>query len=951
VELFKGATEKDRRVAARVVVDWLKVQSKSTLIHRGNGLYTRNELLDAAEIAALAACSLAELKHLGHRAIPDDEIAYAVLEDRRPPWIEDWAKMVLEINPRHWPVVRRLVHEGICRRPDSDNYFLGLLEVNDAVFGRHQDVRNAMLQDPIFLKEDLWRLFEIEGGGEYSLANREKYAKPEKQWCTVLVQLATEQKLPRGRLLDASLEALERDFAQFRAGWFSRFHEMLQPTLDERVARVERYLRLLASHNSPTVSFALASLKILEKAKRLSAGSVVEHIEPALGARHKSTVLTALQLLGKAVRDKPGLERQTARVATTALSHESAEAQGAALDFIQRCGDVADAELVALVQEKAEFVAPSQRRRLIAWLGEEKPAAAHETQPVLDLQALLKRAAHLERSLARQAGVDAVAAAIRDGCGAVAALEFDGTEFPRLDPAMAIQPIQDLEELIDCFATTLENADDLDEVERVLDGVSRLCDQRRSDFGSRTGPLLKRATKLLERETFMGPFVGWGLPWDLIGLAISWITGTVLEPGKVERKGWRARSHCRYATTVGKWEGRSAVPGKQSPFDFLSKRVLYLARRAANGLAAPLLSAPTHRGGWIDSCVLVERAMRYPETLPEPDLHDQVLSLLRLAPEGRSTSLRQARTCSGEYSDALRFALGGETAKIGPTASLWAAAASVRAPFADAQAVEKRHPGLGPDAGLAARFGWKLVARRGVPAKLHYRDLIVERQPKSPARVASDMPTVLLHSQYPDGWHVELGCKVSWVSYIWPLARESFFAEGACRIAQNIDWWEAQWENRVYLVPLLDPDVPMKPMALLLLTLGLAAKEPGESGLATDALIAAIADARLDGPKLGEALGSLLSTGIVKATRWAKVLASAARVSPLHARVVCLAIQHSLTGDPAEASRNLLPLLELLKELLSEAGEPVSRSSSCRPSTTGRALGWLPENAAGEQWV
>src|SRR5262249_24610029 len=155
-------------------------------------------------------------------------------------------------------------------------------------------------QDPTFLKEDLWRLFEIEGGGEYSLANREKYARPEGQWCTTLVQLAAQQKLPRGRLLDASLEALERDFAQFRAGWFSRFHDMLQPPLEERAAVVERYLQLLASHNPPTVSFALASLKTLENAKTLSAASVVEHIQPALGARHKSTVSTALHLLDKA---------------------------------------------------------------------------------------------------------------------------------------------------------------------------------------------------------------------------------------------------------------------------------------------------------------------------------------------------------------------------------------------------------------------------------------------------------------------------------------------------------------------------------------------------------------------------------------------------------------------------------------------------------------------------
>jgi hypothetical protein len=341
-------------------------------------------------------------------------------------------------------------------------------------------------------------------------------------------------------------------------------------------------------------------------------------------------------------------------------------------------------------------------------------------------------------------------------------------------------------------------------------------------------------------------------------------------------------------------------------------------------LAAPLLSAPTHRGGWIGSCTLVERAKAYTGPQPQQDLHDQVLSLLRLAPEQRSTALRQAGTCKGEYGDALRYALGGKLARIGPTASLWAAAARARAPFADDEAVEKRHPGLGPDAGLAARWSWKIVDRPGLTNTVRFHDLVVERRPGAPAEIASDLPTVLLHSHKAGGWDVESGSNLSWLSYIWPVARESFFAAGACRIAHNLDWWEAQWNNRVYLELLLDADVPMKPMALLLLALGLAAKEPGESGLATDALIAASAEGRLDGRKLGQALGSLLTTGIVKAARWARTLAAAARVSPLHAQVVCLAIQYSLGGDPADSPRDLFALLELLLELLSESGEPVS---------------------------
>src|SRR5439155_19065829 len=213
----------------------------------------------------------------------------------------------------------------------------------------------------------------------------------------------------------------------------------------------------------PTVCFALLYLKILETAKRLSAESGAEHIKPSLGARQKSTVLTALKLLAKAAQDKPGIKGKAAHVATTALSHEAAEVQAAALDFLERYGDTTDAALVALVQEKAGFVAASQRVRLTSWLGNKADGATDEVQPRLDLKALLKRATQLDKDMARQAGIDVAIAVIGEESCDITALEFDGTEFPRLDPAKAIVPIQDLDELIDCFAAALENPSALDE--------------------------------------------------------------------------------------------------------------------------------------------------------------------------------------------------------------------------------------------------------------------------------------------------------------------------------------------------------------------------------------------------------------------------------------------------------------------------------------------------------
>jgi hypothetical protein len=162
-----------------------------------------------------------------------------------------------------------------------------------------------------------------------------------------------------------------------------------------------------------------------------------------------------------------------------------------------------------------------------------------------------------------------------------------------------------------------------------------------------------------------------------------------------------------------------------------------------------------------------------------------------------------------------------------------------------------------------------------------------------------------------------------WVATIWPLGRESFFAAGAEWLV-GIDCTPSDARSyRHFLVPLLDADVPLLPVARVLLAGALSAKAPELQGLATDALIAAVDDGRIDGPLLGDALRQLLPDGLVKPNRLAKALRDAARISPLHARVAAQALERALVGL-TERHRDLHILLGLLKELLIETGERLS---------------------------
>jgi len=117
-------------------------------------------------------------------------------------------------------------------------------------------------------------------------------------------------------------------------------------------------------------------------------------------------------------------------------------------------------------------------------------------------------------------------------------------------------------------------------------------------------------------------------------------------------------------------------------------------------------------------------------------------------------------------------------------------------------------------------------------------------------------------------------------------------------------------------------------MAMLLLTLGLAARAPGEHALAIDVAIAAVDDGRITGEKLGETMASLLPTGLIKAARWSKTLATVAGASPAHAAIIATAIQRALRGDPKRGPRDEGALVGLLAELLAGAdGRVVDREA------------------------
>lgn len=917
IALFAGATEAERCKVASVAaarlravtagvparhIALLPAMPEDYLKRFATDVAVLRDGLRPAQIAVLATASCGALRKFGERALPPLDDAFAVLADRRPPWLGEWAEAALSWGGTEWwrsrmadrwRLVRRLVRAGLCERPRSARY------INAMPFALSTEILRELRDDPGLLDDEVWRVFETEPErGVYSGLSADLFA--------ALATLAEEGRIPRPRLLEASLEALSRDFPDQYARCFVQFYETLRPTAGEQAERVDRYLGLTASRNPSTVTFALKVLSALEEAGRLDPEKIVAAAGPVLLARAKGTVLSALGMLDRAAGREPGVRARAANVALGALTHESPAVHEAVIDMIERHGDHADGALVQELRARIETIAPSQRPRALAWLG--AAGGAPETEPApsdISLDEVLARARSLDPVIARKAGVTAVVELIGRDDGEVEAIDFDDADAPRLIPENAVAPITELDELIAVFAQVLEDASDAVEVERVLDGVSRLCDRVPDDFEDRTGPLRVRAGR---RDAF-------GYCGILNGLALAWTTG---KPHPVNG-----------AYSSGYLDG------------FFARRVFALACRTVDRQAAPLVGAPTHVGGWIDPRVLVERARAGAALSGKVDRLDASLALLRLAPDPgpRAEALKAAATLEGPFASALRYALGGQGETVGPDAGLWVAAARARAPREDDPLVEARHAGLGPDAGRAARHALLPGPHRPRDRYSGRRRSVISCEPPVPTgHVASstrlwDLPSssssdyfsVMLHDALAHGGRFGTG----WVASAWPLGRESFFAVG-CDMLLGTDYPPSEIGGvRPFVEALLDPDTPLRPMGRLLLAGMLSSNRPELQGLAVDALVAAVDDGRIDGRLLGESVRQLLDAGLAKPARLAKAFADAARVSLLHARVVAQAIQRLAVGQ-SHPPLGFHLLLELLRELLVETGgwvdDPANRA-------------------------
>ena len=331
--------------------------TRADWIVEGNSTRIDERRSAQAHAASAAAFCLGPPPTTRSRArVPEDRLE-AVVRSRPRDWRDRWAARVVESewDAAGWRLLRMLVREGECDKPDGLDYVRAM--VRHAAWPgptgyENRDLHAALLKDPDLLEVDVWRIFELEekvlSAGWFD-------------WDTTLIQLSSEGVIARARLIDESLGALRRDFAPGVAQSFTAFHDQLAPSADEISRRIDEYLRLLGSPVESTVGFALRHLTQAERAGTLDGRTLIEHLAPAVTVRPKGHAKRAVALLGKAIKSEPALAPDALDLALDALSHQAAEVQDAALELIRRNVDAMRPDQRVRLAELVRLLDPSIR--------------------------------------------------------------------------------------------------------------------------------------------------------------------------------------------------------------------------------------------------------------------------------------------------------------------------------------------------------------------------------------------------------------------------------------------------------------------------------------------------------------------------------------------------------------------------------------------------------------
>ncbi len=871
--------------------------------------------------AVLALCPLTWAKkpevksYVGAQSVP------MILSERKPAWLTQWVEADFEgdwtWSQLRTETVREWMRQGICEKPGVDEFSKAIADTLVSRFA-YATRSKVALQSPFLAEPDLIEYIPDFFRIDCNAFKKEQYNPSGQDHIPnlphAIVALVEQRYLDRDEMIDLTFEGLASDklLRNSKSGLIE-FLALSAVTPEEKAARQDRLFELLSSPVPHVRKFALDEIAMLEKGERLDTEKTLCEVPLLFSQDGKGTAISALKLLD--------------RMARRAIKQKAdpASALNAIAEGLRHAHCDVQAHTIALLGVHAKLLSDEQ------WQTVRQYGDFIDQTRLTDLDSLLALSG--STSLARNSGPVMPASYAPQTCAIL--------ESRVLFEENRIQPITDLDDLIDTILRCLEYVDTPDHIERIIDGISRLADQRPPDFERRIAPLRKR----IEDDRWTGN----GLSTVLQRL-IEYPSDAVAQLVQV----WAGMVDAKDI------EAPHEAPDYH-PFLTMKAHLKHLFFDVSSKRASPLLSFPTHHGGWIDPVEWVARLHERPYAKL-----DFLRSLARLAPDNRAAALIEAAALEGETGRIARFALGGDEQpkSLGTDDyDLWITAARCRDPMGDWSGLAAKmgvddpwpggarpaeyHPHIysftwGAHNTVAVHFKvlaeewikkqgvWKSSAN-GHPMASEFRGPLDDSFIK--ARMIESQPFAALHS-YPGeahDWALGILWVQQWLGYQCPLDPRPACIKGAKLAFLGMD--DRNPELRGMFDVLFCPGHDWGEEAHALAAMGLAVRETEASRLAIDAITDAI-DRRVFDPSIFATF--FLKSAMVelmKLNRVAAALLHVVAVSPIHAAAISSALQlwlaefdlgkrgsHELLSvlDQAHASATLT-LSEAIADKLSRA--------------------------------
>lgn len=911
---------------------------------------SRNYDYQLGYIAWLAWFGVADQAHCSiYSSVPDYEAESAqIMADRQPPWLEQWIEEVTSpsgrdkgrtVSASYWVLLHQ---HGLLSRVDRK--FLVMDWSDNSLphaFEKQPEATQKLLRE---VPDVIDHLYEVP-------SSRWALSVP-KTWEPLIHWLNEEGLLDRPRMTTACLEALNEPLNKTERNSCIIFAKSAigKPNPKSRKDSLlfqSQWIGLLSDAQAVVAGFALDQLLQIEKEKKLNGAEVVVELPSIFQHKPKGHARKAVALLDRLAK-QADLRVEAVRGLTFALAHPAKEVQEDAIAALAVHLENSDEDALDAIRLHLETVVPTLRARLETLL----PSTEAVGTSTLEAPSTEAPGAQAERI----AAVDETSAQRFALSQAVAALDshqlaepgqWRMNEIRVLDHYEAVRPIETVDELVQVTSAAVEALECPDTLDRIVDGIIRLHKEKPKHFPALTKSLRNRACQPIMSRPLRGMLGGYSGE-SMTRLIVAWLKEKGVLSELMEPNGF-------------------------PPAEFLWE----VSERLRQNTIYPLLSTPTHRGGWIDPVAWVRRLETVEASAANIMDSDMVRSLLRLAPDRRDEAWQLVDDDASPLSPRMKQLA---NVAIKPTDTfddlklddrwsiqVWIAAIRARDPWIDlknhlpAEEIAQVPIELWrlPDVLKPANYQWKAVEatkggarylrpikwsamaeedRNPLEDEINQLKESLSGEAISPENIQTIMEISNAESQL--GRHFGfLTAKLNdlkvahapmyvyaYLATIWPMKLDWYWNRSTLCLVDRIESGSSVEERYAqFLLPLFEPDRCVTTMAARALWIATASKDTNAKAMAIEAWVELMNSDRCHIQLLVDAWDDVYAGGWMKLSRVVDVLTEATSAGPLPAWISAKMIATFLarqTNLPRESAK----LLELLDECHQRLGLAIDDS-------------------------